>query len=172
MDFPVNINKFHPNQIAHMVKVNIMYQGIWYKGEVSLELSLHQSWSSILKMSAISKCTGNEHQMWRAKWQSRRTWIGVSISLQRGHTWSLKAACGKMTNLVGMRWCAHFQIKILILGGIFNFQIQDHVTGLIHKKGIIGSIGIPNTQSTIGLRFGERVPFNEVYMPLCWCITP
>ena len=63
MDFPVNINEFRPNQIAHMVKVNIMYQGILYKGEVSLELSMHQSWSSIMKKSAISKCTGNEDQM-------------------------------------------------------------------------------------------------------------
>ena len=46
------------------------------------------------------------------------------------------------------------------------------ICATIHKKGIIGSIGIPNTQSTIDLRFGERVLFNEVHMSLCWCITP
>ena len=33
-----------------------------------------------------------------------------------------------MTGLVGIRWCAHFQTKSQILGGIFNFQIQDHDT--------------------------------------------
>ena len=33
-----------------------------------------------------------------------------------------------MTDLVGIQWCAHFQTKSRILGGIFNFQIQDHDT--------------------------------------------
>ena len=33
-----------------------------------------------------------------------------------------------MTDLVGIQWCAHFQTKSQILGGIFNFQIQDHDT--------------------------------------------